>query len=419
MKKLLFFFVLICLTRFANAQWQQTSLDSISVIAFAINGNNIFAGSDYGNGVYLSTNNGTNWTPVSNGFPLWYAFGTWIYPSINCMAIKGDTLFAGTTAPSTDMPGVYLSTNNGNSWTLNNSLTNTHVVSFTFSDSNIFAGSNNGVYLSTNNGTSWTAMNSGLSDTIIHSLVISGNKIFAGTHDGVFISTNNAVNWTAVNTGIPISANIGVEILAVSGTNVVAGTYSTIYPYIGTGVYFSSNNGSSWTPVNTGLPDTTWINEFAISGNNIFAGTQKGVFLSTNNGSNWTAVNTGLTNFYINALAIKGDTIFAGVDSINMGTLYGGFGVWKRSISEMTGIKEINNNESNIEVYPNPAINNITIKSLQKSTIEILNIQGQTIIQQHIQQGKTDIDISGLAKGVYILRLCNNDKSAVKKIVKE
>jgi uncharacterized repeat protein (TIGR03803 family) len=82
------------------------------------------------------------------------------------------------------------------------------------------------------------------------------------------------------------------------------------------------------------------------------------------------------------------------------------------------GIEEINKNNS-ISVYPIPAINNLTVEILQKSTIEILNIQGQTILQQPLQQGKTDIDISGLAKGVYILRLLSNDKIAVTKIVKE
>jgi hypothetical protein len=72
-----------------------------------------------------------------------------------------------------------------------------------------------------------------------------------------------------------------------------------------------------------------------------------------------------------------------------------------------------------INIFPNPAIEDLTIEVQQKSTIDILNIQGQTIIQQTLPLGKTDIDISGLAKGVYILRLCLNDKTEVKRIVKE
>jgi len=84
----------------------------------------------------------------------------------------------------------------------------------------------------------------------------------------------------------------------------------------------------------------------------------------------------------------------------------------------ITGLADLTYN-NNIYIYPNPAINNITIETHQKSIMEIINIQGQTILQQQLQQGKTDIEISALAKGVYILRLCSNDKTAVTRIVKE
>ena len=44
----------------------------------------------------------------------------------------------------------------------------------------------------------------------------------------------------------------------------------------------------------------------AVSGTNLFAGTYGGgVFLSTNNGTSWTAVNTGLTNTDVYALAVS------------------------------------------------------------------------------------------------------------------
>jgi hypothetical protein len=164
--------------------------------------------------------------------------------------------------------------------------------------------------------------------------------------------------------------------------------------------------------VNNGLSDTN-VDALAISGSNIFAGTGNGVYMSSNNGSSWTEVNNGFppspTITVITALAINGNNIFAAT---------GGYGVWERPLSQMTGI-EINNNAGNIEVYPNPANDKLTIESLQKSTIEMLNIQGQTILQQTAQQGKTVIDISGLAKGVYIVRLCSNDKTEVARIVKE
>jgi hypothetical protein len=82
------------------------------------------------------------------------------------------------------------------------------------------------------------------------------------------------------------------------------------------------------------------------------------------------------------------------------------------------GIQEIKQTTP-LEVYPNPTADKITIINHQKSIIRIIDIQGQTILQFELQQDKTDIDISGLAKGVYILRLISNDKTGVSKFIKE
>lgn len=92
-----------------------------------------------------------------------------------------------------------------------------------------------------------------------------------------------------------------------------------------------------------------------------------------------------------------------------------GLASFYKDIEDIYEINLINN----ISIYPNPTTNCLSVEILQKSLIEILNIQGQTIIQRQLQQGKTDIDISGLAKGVYILRLNSNKMTEVTKFVKE
>ena len=112
---------------------------------------------------------------------------------------------------------------------------------------------------------------------------------------------------------------------AVSGRNLFAGTDG--------GVFLSTNNGTSWTA--TGLT-RAWVSALAVSpngagGTNLFAGTYGGgVFLSTNNGTNWSAVNTGLTFLHVHALAVSpngagGRNLFAGTEggvflSTNNGT---------------------------------------------------------------------------------------------------
>jgi len=54
------------------------------------------------------------------------------------------------------------------------------------------------------------------------------------------------------------------------------------------------------------------VSSIAINGNNIYVGSYySGVYLSTDNGSSWSAVNSGLANIYVNALTISGINIFA------------------------------------------------------------------------------------------------------------
>ncbi|HEY5125137.1 MAG TPA: T9SS type A sorting domain-containing protein, partial [Ignavibacteria bacterium] len=116
--------------------------------------------------------------------------------------------------------------------------------------------------------------------------------------------TNNGSSWTSVNNGLTSSY---VYSFAVSGANIFAGTD-------GGGVFLSTNNGSSWTSVNNGLTNS-YVLSLAVSGTNIFAGTwSDGVFLSTNNGLSWTAVNNGLTYYNVSSLAVSGTNIFAGTN---------------------------------------------------------------------------------------------------------
>ena len=77
------------------------------------------------------------------------------------------------------------------------------------------------------------------------------------------------------------------------------------------------------------------------------------------------------------------------------------------------------NNTHVISIFPNPTTDNITIIIPKNATMYILNIQGQIIMQQQIQQGKTNIDVSRLAKGVYILKSSNNESTEVMRFVKE
>ncbi len=149
---------------------------------------------------------------------------------------------------------------------------------------------------------------------------VSGTNLFAVNDYGeVYRSTDNGTSWTPVNSGL---TNAFVLSLAVSGTNLFAGT---VY---GAGVFLSTDNGTSWTPVDSGLTNT-YVLSLAVSGTNLFAGTfyGSGVFLSTNNGTIWTPVDSGLTNTNILSLDVSETNLFAGTGagiflSTNNGTIW-------------------------------------------------------------------------------------------------
>ncbi len=312
---------------------------SIAVSSNGISGTNLFAG-NAGDGVFLSTNNGANWTEV--GLENEWVASLVISPN----GAGGTNLFAGTNSGS----GIYLSTNNGTSWTaVNSSLpTNISVTSLAVSDTNLFAGTlGSGVFLSNDNGVSWTAVNLGLTGTQLTSLAVSGTNLFAGTYmcgvfvstnngtswipsdpmyyfveslaasganlfagmwgGGVFLSTNNGTSWTPANFGLPRY----VTSLGVSGTNLFAGDAGANAN--SAGVFLSTNNGTSWAEFSSGLPAGVQVMSLVFSGTNLIAGTSDGVFRSTNETS-WTAVNSGLTNTPIYSLAVNGSSLFAGTN---------------------------------------------------------------------------------------------------------
>jgi len=141
-----------------------------------------------------------------------------------------------------------------------------------------------------------------------------------------------------MNSGL---TNTNVHCLALSGNNIYAGTDH--------GLFFS-NNSSRWTAyvIDTSAIQTdTGLNQpitaLAVIGSTIFAGTsaksgrssddwKRWYFPFTNNGTNWTEADKGFISFFlcISSFTVSGNNIFVGgYDWQQLGDLYQriGFGV--------------------------------------------------------------------------------------------
>jgi hypothetical protein len=76
----------------------------------------------------------------------------------------------------------------------------------------------------------------------------------------------------------------------------------------------------------------------------------------------------------------------------------------------------------NLQIFPNPSSSFITVSlkvNYSGSTLSIFNLNGQEILRQTIFETKTQIDISHLPSGIYIVRVMNEREVKVGKIVKE
>lgn len=87
----------------------------------------------------------------------------------------------------------------------------------------------------------------------------------------------------------------------------------------------------------------------------------------------------------------------------------------------IAGVKQNSNNETTLEVYPNPSNEKLKIESTSEiKEITIISVDGKTIGTISSSQKQQIIDISNLDKGIYFLKVTtSNNEMVTKKIVKE
>ena len=164
-------------------------------------------------------------------------------------------------------------------------------------------------------------------------------------------------------------------------------------------------------------------------------------------------MSSNLAKLYINGTEASNSSTSEGFDSISLGQgnstskILGGrstlfpidnrfygemddLAIWNRALTqeEITTLYEsevLSTNtatyESNINIYPNPANDHITIDfgnfdNVDGWNIKIINILGQEVLNQPMDNDK--INVSKLSKGVYIIRISDGVNQADKKFIK-
>ena len=78
--------------------------------------------------------------------------------------------------------------------------------------------------------------------------------------------------------------------------------------------------------------------------------------------------------------------------------------------------------DNKISVFPNPVNKTLTVNipgMVRNAEIRVFDMYGKLLIQQNTDQAKTSLNVSALAAGYYLVKIRNNEKESVIKIIKE
>ena len=153
----------------------------------------------------------------------------------------------------------------------------------------------------------WTQTNGPYGGTITALHATLEGILFAGTEIGIFRSTDGGKTWMPASEGLQVSPdNILPNILVLTQEE------NTLYAGTNGGLFYSTNGGDSWQLL-TSFQDEYGISGVAIIGDTLYIGrsAQESVFFSNDNGKSWTQIDTGLTGRGGPTLSAIGTTLFA------------------------------------------------------------------------------------------------------------
>lgn len=154
----------------------------------------------------------------------------------------------------------------------------------------------------------------------VYSLALSPNDtsvIYAGTNTGVFKTSNGGTSWQRAGEGLPYEANVTAVAVSPSNSNIIYAAARDI------GVYKSSNGGTTWTRTAQLTPALASVSagELKLAVSNAAAeklyvsSSYHGIFKSVNGGTTWEQI---YQRTQVNALALhpsNDNLLLANIDS--------------------------------------------------------------------------------------------------------
>lgn len=398
MKKLTILSIALLFATYLNAQW--TTINSgtgknLTSLSFADNSNGAIGGED---GLVLFTSDGGDtWADKSVGgdFP----------PDILdvCMVNETTAWVVGSSGK------IFKTTDAGNTWdeqfwdpTLNPYRLN--AVFFIDENKGWATGmSGNVIYTTDGGATPWQEQttiecfywNFGLF------FLDENNGWVAGQYETIDKTTNGGMNWEGLNAWADPGISIQDIFFVNQNKGWVAGTYGEVWN--------TTDGGTTWNETQPSQYDLNAV--FFVNENQGYTAGQEGrVCLTMNGGQTW------LTYWSITTDVSLQDIHF--FDESN-GIVVGYEGTILKT--ENNGGLSVNTPDisSQIAISPNPSNGMFTIDVNQKSQFEVVDIQGKIILSRTVSRFDNSIDMTNHSKGVYFVRLIDDEGTKTGKLILE
>lgn len=247
--------------------------------------------------------------------------------------------------------------------------------------------------------------------TTIDQSPLDSNILYAGTADGkVWSSLNNASTWNDIT---PFTASSYFVTRVAASPNSSTNVYVTRSGYRANDntplVFKSTNNGTSWTNVSGDLP-ALGVNDILIypgDENIMFVANDGGVYYTTDGGTTWLRLGANMPYVAVPDIHFNYN---------NTKIIAGTFGrsIYSIDITTITGENNLVSTQPEINVFPNPASDFITIQGIaQDEVVKIYNVNGELV-----KSGRGPvISVADLAAGVYVVHVDSNGTAIHRKFV--
>lgn len=371
-----------------------------------------------------TTNGGTSWTPGI------IDVGDNTLRITNISPVSATTAWVGVFNNTDGFGGVFQTTDGGVTWAQQNPTAYTtaaeswlNIVHFFNATTGISMGDPEGgefeIYRTTDAGANWTRVPAAsIPNPLSGEYGYNGGYSFAGgnmwftTNKGrLYKTTDLGVTWTVAQaplTDFGSAAQSGSVDFSDATNGCLLKTVGTTYTF-----YTTTNGAATWSAA-APFSGTRRILTYVPGTTTIVATSQAapvGTSISTNNGATWTEVETA---------AQRGAAAF-----LNLTTGWAaGFSAdpFTDGIYKLTGPLGNSSFEatSNFKVYPNPADNNVTISvtNIESYQLSVTDITGKVVLTKSLSGIENTLDVSSLSSGAYFFTLNSDNKKETVKIIK-